>query len=99
MIHLSIYNTSYGRKNGQESKCKFDFQQLKVRNLFNLRVCGWHVTYHWKDLNEGYNFSLDLTSIEGIHKKLWASKVAKVPILRILKLSTWESLEKNDNWV
>jgi hypothetical protein len=24
MIHLNAYNTSYGRKKGQESKCQFD---------------------------------------------------------------------------
>jgi len=29
----------------------------------------------WKDFNKGYNFSLNLTLIEGLHKKLWAFKV------------------------
>jgi len=29
-----------------------------------------------------------------MHKTLWASKVARVLILRILGLPTWESLEK-----
>ncbi len=29
-----------------------------------------------------------------MHKKLWASKVTGVPILKILGLSTWESWEK-----
>jgi hypothetical protein len=24
LIHLSAYNTSYGQKKGQESKCQFD---------------------------------------------------------------------------
>ncbi len=28
-----------------------------------------------------YNFALNLTSIGGLHTKLWASKVTKVPIL------------------
>jgi len=49
-------------------------------------MCRWCVTYCWKALNEGYNFSLDLTSIRGLHTELWASKVAKVPISRILRL-------------
>jgi hypothetical protein len=40
-----------------------------------------------KDLNEDYNFSSNLTLIEDLHKKLWASKVAKVLILRISKLA------------
>jgi len=55
-------------------------------------MCKWCVTYRWKDLDEGYNFSLKLVSIEGLHKKLWASKVAgdlisKLPL-------TWGSWEK-----
>jgi hypothetical protein len=37
-------------------------------------------------LNKGYNFVLNLTSIGGLQKKLWASKVAGVPISRILGL-------------
>ncbi len=51
-------------------------------------MCKWHATYNWKALDEGYNFTLDLTSIKGLHKKLWASEVAKVPILRISGLPT-----------
>jgi hypothetical protein len=50
--------------------------------------------YRWKDLDEGYNFVLDLTSIGGLHAKLWASKVAKVLILGILGLP-----RQNDIWV
>ncbi len=33
---------------------------------------------------QGYNFALDLTSIEGLHTKLWASKVVGVLVLGIL---------------
>ncbi len=32
---------------------------------------------------KGYNFALDL-AFKGLHKKLWASKMAKVPISGIL---------------
>jgi hypothetical protein len=46
-------------------------------------ACKWHATYPWKSLNQGYNFVLNLTSIEGMHTKLWASKVTRVPILGI----------------
>jgi hypothetical protein len=41
-----------------------------------------------------YNIALKLTSIKGLHKKVWISKVAGVPILGILGLSTWESRDK-----
>jgi len=46
-------------------------------------MCRWCATYHWKALDKSYNFALDLTSIKGIHTKLWASKVTRVLILGI----------------
>jgi hypothetical protein len=46
-------------------------------------MCKWRATYHWKALNKGYNFSLDLISIEGLHTKLWGPKVVGVPTLGI----------------
>ncbi len=49
-------------------------------------MCRWRATYHWKVLEERYNFSLDLISIGGLHTKLWDSKVAKVQALGILGL-------------
>ncbi len=45
------------------------------------------MTYHWKALEKGYNFVLDLISIEGLHTKLWGPKVARVPTLTISGLS------------
>jgi hypothetical protein len=39
-------------------------------------------------IKEGYNFALDRTSIRGLQKNLWASKVTRAPILGILKLPT-----------
>ncbi len=47
--------------------------------------CRWRDTYHSKALNKDYNFALDLTSIEGMHTKLWASKVVGVLILGVLE--------------
>jgi len=58
----------------------------KFVNLPDLLTCRWRVTYHWKALDKGYNFYLDLTSIRGLHTKLWASKVVGVSILGISKL-------------
>jgi len=46
-------------------------------------VCKWHETYRWKALNKRYNFASDLISIEGLHAKLWAPKVARVAIVGI----------------
>jgi hypothetical protein len=43
----------------------------------------WHAIYCWKALNKGYNFVLDLISIQGLHVKLWAPKVVRVPTLAI----------------
>jgi hypothetical protein len=86
------------QKKGRESKCQFDFQPLNIKNRLEICACRWHATYRLNDLNERYNFVLDLTSIECLHKKLWAFKVAGVPILGISRLSTWES-RKNDIWM
>jgi hypothetical protein len=53
----------------------------KVRNHPEIHACRWHATYCWKELNKGYNFALNITSIKGLHKKLWPSKVPGIPIL------------------
>jgi len=86
MTHFSTYNISYGQKKGRESNCQFDSRSLKVKNRLDFLACRWHATYHWKDLNKGYNFLLYITSIEGLHTKLWASKVAGVLISEISRL-------------
>jgi hypothetical protein len=83
ITHLDIWNTSYGQKKGQESNWKFDSRPLKVRNRSNFLACRWRATYHWKALDEGYNFALDLISIKGLHTKLWGLKNMGVPILTI----------------
>jgi hypothetical protein len=44
-----------------------------------------------KVLDKGYNFASDLTSIENLHKKFWATKMARVLISR---LASWESQNK-----
>jgi hypothetical protein len=62
---------------------QIDSRPLKVENGPDLLVCRWHATYRWKAFDEGYNFASDLTLIGGFHTKLWASKVARNPILGI----------------
>jgi len=76
MTHLNTLNISYGQKKGWESNC----QPLKVENRPNFLACRWHVTYCWKNFHKGYNISWDLVSIGGLHAKLWAPKVAIVPM-------------------
>ncbi len=44
------------------------------------------MTYHWKTLDKGYNFSLDLILIGGLHTKLWPRKIVRVMTLAILRL-------------
>ncbi len=86
IAHLEIWNTSYGQKKGQKSNWQFDSRPLKVRNRPNFLICRQRATYRWKALNEGYNFVLDLITIKGLHKKLCASKVAEVLVVKILRL-------------
>jgi hypothetical protein len=57
-----------------------DSRPLKVGNRPDLLGFRRRATYRWKALNEGYNFSSDLIAIEGLHKKLCASKLRKSPL-------------------
>jgi hypothetical protein len=95
ITHLDIWNTCYGQKKGQESNWQFDSRPLKVGNRPDFLVCRWHAIYRWKALNKGYNFALDLISIRGLQKKLWAFKVVGVLSLRILRLPLGSLETKN----
>ncbi len=86
MTRLDIWNTSYGQRKGRESNWQFDSRPLQVKNQPNFLACRWCATYHWKAFDEGYNFSLDLISIKGLHTKLWGPKVMEILILGISKL-------------
>jgi hypothetical protein len=55
----------------------------KVKNRHDSFACRWRATCRWKALNEGYNFSLDLVPIGGLHQKLWSHKVVGLPALAI----------------
>jgi hypothetical protein len=67
-------------------------------NFLDFLAYKWHATYRWKALDKGYNFALDLISIEGLHTKLWAPKVMRVPIVGISGLPLGV-LGQNDIWV
>jgi hypothetical protein len=79
IAHSNIWNTSYGQKKGRESNCQFDSRSQKVGNRPNLLSCRGRATYHWKSLDESYNFASDRIVIQGLLAKLWGSKVAGVP--------------------
>jgi len=81
IAHLNIWNTSYGQKKGRVSNYQFDSRPKKVENRPDLLVCRWRVTYHWKALNEGYNFAFDRISIRGLLAKLWGLQSCKNPNL------------------
>jgi hypothetical protein len=83
MTHLGSWNINYGQKKGWESNCQFDSRPLKVGNHLDFLTFRLHAASHWKALNEGYNFALNLNSIKGLHTKLLDSKVEGVPILGI----------------
>jgi len=87
ITHLDIWNTSYGQKKGWESNCQFDSRPQKVRNRPDLLGCRGRATYHWKALDESYNFALNRIVIWGLLAKLWGSKVARVPFGVISGLS------------
>jgi hypothetical protein len=78
MTYLDTSNISYGQKKDQESNWQFGSRPLKVGNRPDFLLCKWHATYRWKALDKGYNFTLDLISIGGLHAKLRTLKVKKV---------------------
>jgi len=86
IAHLDIWNTSYGQKKGQESNYQFDSRPEKVGNRLNLLGCRGRATYHWKALDESYNFALHHIAILGLLAKLWGSKIGGIPIGAILGL-------------
>jgi hypothetical protein len=92
--HSDICNTSYGQKKGRESNWQFDSRPLKVKNRPNFVVFRWWATYRWKDLDENYNFALDLITIRGLHKKLCALKVVGI-LVAISGLSLGSPETKN----
>ncbi len=77
IAHLNIWNTSYDQKKGWESNWQFDSRPLKVKNRPNFLGFRQCATYHWKALDQGYNFASDLIEIKGLHAKLWAPKVVR----------------------
>jgi hypothetical protein len=73
-----ICSPSYGKKKGQESNWQFDSRPLKVGNRALPDVRFASATWHWKDLDEGYNFGLDLIAIQLCSRALWWFKVPGV---------------------
>jgi hypothetical protein len=51
---------------------------IKSQELTDFLACRERATYHWKALDEGYNFSLNFIAIKGLHVKLWAPKVVRI---------------------
>jgi hypothetical protein len=86
ITHLRTWNISYGQKKGWESNWQFDSRPLKVKNRPDFHVWRWRATYRWKAIDKGYNFTLDLILIRGLHAKLWSPKVTRIPTLGILEL-------------
>ncbi len=74
-----ICSPSYGQEKGRESNWQFDSRPLKVGNRPLPDVRFERATWHWKDLDEGYNFGLDLVVIQLCSRELWRFKVSKVP--------------------
>jgi hypothetical protein len=77
---LDICRPSYRQKKGRESNWHFDSQPLKVGNRPLADVRFECATWRWKDLDEGYNFGLDLVAIQLCSRELWWFKVPGVPL-------------------
>jgi hypothetical protein len=95
MSHLDICSPSYGQKKGQESNWQFDSWPLKVGNRPFLDVYRRSATWHWKALEEIYNFGLDLTPIGGWSQEIWALKVPGIQPRTVLGLLLGSPGKKN----
>jgi len=95
--HLDIFSPSYGQKKGRESNCQFDSRPLKVWNRPLPDFWIESATWCWKDLDEGYNFGLDLVAIRLCSRELWTLKVPGLQPGQFrdnFGIPTWESREK-----
>jgi hypothetical protein len=77
--NLDICSPSYGQKKGRESNWQFDSRPLKVGNRPPPNVRFESAIWRWKDLDEGYNFGLDLVAIQLCSRELLRFKVPIVP--------------------
>jgi hypothetical protein len=80
------FNHKLWPKEGPWVKLLVWFPNTKSQESPDSFAFGWRATYCWKSLDGVYNFASNLNSIRGLHTKLWAPKVAKVPTLGILGL-------------
>jgi len=97
ILDLDICSSSYGQKKGRESNWQFDSRPLKVGNRPAPDVRFGSAIRRWKDLDEGYNFGLDLVVIGGQDEELWPLKVPGVQNRDTwvdFGTPTWESREK-----
>jgi hypothetical protein len=95
--HSNICHPSYGQKKGRESNWQFDSWPLKVGNRPAPDVRFGSAIRPWKDLDEGYNFGLDLVAIRSQGEELWPLKVSGVQNRDTwldFGTPTWESREK-----
>jgi hypothetical protein len=83
------------QKRSRKSNWQFDSWPVKIRNQPNFLACRRHVTYPWKGFNEGYNFALDFIMIKGLHVKLCAFKVVRIPTVGISGLPNGSPRTKN----
>ncbi len=78
MNHLDIWSPSYGQKKGWESNWQFNSRPLNVGNRPLSNVCSRSATWHWKALDESYNFGSNLVPIQAWGEKWWMPKVPGV---------------------
>jgi hypothetical protein len=89
-----LKHTLWPKKGFENQSVNLTPNHKKIGIHLDLLVCRWRATYLWKNLDEEQNFASNFTSIGGLHKKLWASKIAGIPISKISGLPSWESWDR-----
>ncbi len=95
IVHLGIWNTSYGQKKGWESNCQFDSWPEKVGNRSDLLSCKQRATCRWKVLDKTYNFASTSPRSEVCSQSYWAPKSQECPLARFQDSHTGVSGEKS----
>jgi len=86
-----------GKRRAGSQIGQFDSRPLKVGNRPLPDLWIESATWRWKDLDEGYNFDLDLVAIRLCSRKLRAFKVSGLQLGQFrdnFGTPTWESREK-----
>jgi hypothetical protein len=99
IVHLDIWNTSYGPKKGRESNWQFDSQPEKSQESTQFTclkmACNIPLESSWRGLQRCFTLHLDPRSA----RKVMGLQNCRSPNLGDFGTPTWESWNKKTIWM